>query len=403
MALPASFLSWTAATAPPPPGSSKLAPRGRSPRAGAPCGTWANSPPPPPPPPSAPAPPRPGDPPAPARCEWRHDRYPHGPAACRRQPGRGRSPLAVQRPWTTRSRSGARWPSHCPRSSSARAARRGPAASTPTSRPRAWRRCSTSGRRSALSDEQNRRISARLGPVVRAVAQDTRSQSRNRELALERLRGRLEGALAVQRPRRATKPTAASAPAPGGVEATARGDVKRPAKAAEAGRVPAASRPSGAGVGVRLDRPAELPRPALAVGGRRGGAGGRRRRPCPRACAGVRGARSRRRCPGRRGRRGAAGVPPSSSVSVVFVLLSRRVRGRRGETESPTPRSDGGSALRLRVASPPALAISTITSRSTIPPAPAADQAAAPVDEFGSRRGGLPRGGPPPARGRRRL
>jgi ribosome-associated protein len=62
----------------------------------------------------------------------------------------------------------------------------------------------------ALSEEQRRRISARLGPVVRAVAQDTRSQLRNRELALERLRARLEGALAVQRPRRATKPTAAS-------------------------------------------------------------------------------------------------------------------------------------------------------------------------------------------------
>ena len=62
----------------------------------------------------------------------------------------------------------------------------------------------------ALSEEQRRRISARLGPVVRAVAQDTRSQLRNRELALERLRARLEGALAVQRPRRSTKPTAAS-------------------------------------------------------------------------------------------------------------------------------------------------------------------------------------------------
>jgi ribosome-associated protein len=62
----------------------------------------------------------------------------------------------------------------------------------------------------SLSDEQRNRIAARLGPVVRAVAQDTRSQTRNRELALERLRGRLEGALAVQRPRRATKPTAAS-------------------------------------------------------------------------------------------------------------------------------------------------------------------------------------------------
>ena len=62
----------------------------------------------------------------------------------------------------------------------------------------------------ALSDEQRNRVSARLGPVVRAVAQDTRSQARNRELALERLRGRLESALAVQRPRRATKPSAAS-------------------------------------------------------------------------------------------------------------------------------------------------------------------------------------------------
>src|SRR5687768_6542514 len=62
----------------------------------------------------------------------------------------------------------------------------------------------------ALSDEQRQRIAARLGPVVRAVAQDTRSHSRNRELALERLRGRLEGALATRRQRRATKPTAAS-------------------------------------------------------------------------------------------------------------------------------------------------------------------------------------------------
>jgi ribosome-associated protein len=62
----------------------------------------------------------------------------------------------------------------------------------------------------SLTEEQRNRISSRLGPVVRAVAQDTRSQSRNRELALERLRGRLAAALAVQRPRRATKPTAAS-------------------------------------------------------------------------------------------------------------------------------------------------------------------------------------------------
>jgi ribosome-associated protein len=62
----------------------------------------------------------------------------------------------------------------------------------------------------ALTEEQRQRISSRLGPVVRAVAQDTRSQARNRELALERMRSRLEGALTVQLPRRATKPTGAS-------------------------------------------------------------------------------------------------------------------------------------------------------------------------------------------------
>jgi ribosome-associated protein len=63
---------------------------------------------------------------------------------------------------------------------------------------------------SALSDEQKRRISGRLGPRVVAVAQDARSQTRNRELALERLQKRLIGALAVQRPRHPTKPSKAA-------------------------------------------------------------------------------------------------------------------------------------------------------------------------------------------------
>jgi ribosome-associated protein len=62
----------------------------------------------------------------------------------------------------------------------------------------------------ALSDEQKRRIIARLGPRVVAVAQDARSQARNRELALERLQRRLTGALAVARPRRPTRPTDAA-------------------------------------------------------------------------------------------------------------------------------------------------------------------------------------------------
>ena len=61
-----------------------------------------------------------------------------------------------------------------------------------------------------LSDAQKARITARCGPVVRAVAQDARSQARNRALALERLAGRIARALEVPRARRPTKPTRAS-------------------------------------------------------------------------------------------------------------------------------------------------------------------------------------------------
>jgi ribosome-associated protein len=50
----------------------------------------------------------------------------------------------------------------------------------------------------------------RLGPRVTAVAQDARSQLRNRELALERLRVKIEEALRVRRPRRPTRPSAAA-------------------------------------------------------------------------------------------------------------------------------------------------------------------------------------------------
>ena len=61
-----------------------------------------------------------------------------------------------------------------------------------------------------LSDGQKERITQRLGPRVTASAQDTRSQGRNRDLALGRLAERLAGALAVARPRTKTKPTRAS-------------------------------------------------------------------------------------------------------------------------------------------------------------------------------------------------
>ena len=63
---------------------------------------------------------------------------------------------------------------------------------------------------SGLSESQKRRVIERIGPRVTATAQDSRSQARNRELALERLRRRLRAALAVPRPRRPTAPTAAS-------------------------------------------------------------------------------------------------------------------------------------------------------------------------------------------------
>jgi ribosome-associated protein len=61
-----------------------------------------------------------------------------------------------------------------------------------------------------LSEAQKERAMARLGPRVTAVAQDARSQSRNRALALERVAERLRRALEVQRPRTDTKPTKAS-------------------------------------------------------------------------------------------------------------------------------------------------------------------------------------------------
>jgi ribosome-associated protein len=61
-----------------------------------------------------------------------------------------------------------------------------------------------------LSETQKSRLLERVGPVVRAVAQDERSQSRNRELALERLAAAIRAGLRVQRKRRPTKPTAAA-------------------------------------------------------------------------------------------------------------------------------------------------------------------------------------------------
>ncbi len=63
---------------------------------------------------------------------------------------------------------------------------------------------------SALSESQRQRLLARAGPRVVAVAQDERSQARNRQLALERLAERVRAGIAVPRARRATRPSAAS-------------------------------------------------------------------------------------------------------------------------------------------------------------------------------------------------
>jgi len=61
-----------------------------------------------------------------------------------------------------------------------------------------------------LDEERRERLRARLGSVVTAVAQDARGQSRNRELALQRLARKIAAGLRVPRRRRATKPTRAS-------------------------------------------------------------------------------------------------------------------------------------------------------------------------------------------------
>jgi ribosome-associated protein len=62
----------------------------------------------------------------------------------------------------------------------------------------------------SLTPAQKRRVVAKAGPVLRAVAQDERSQWRNRELAIERVVEQLRAALKVERRRKPTKPSAAA-------------------------------------------------------------------------------------------------------------------------------------------------------------------------------------------------
>ena len=93
----------------------------------------------------------------------------------------------------------------------------------------------------ALSEAQKARVAARCGPVFRAVAQDARSQARNRELALERLRARLAQALHVRAPRgrrrgRPRPPSSAAPPPRAGAPASSATAAGRPARTEPAGR-----------------------------------------------------------------------------------------------------------------------------------------------------------------------
>lgn len=63
---------------------------------------------------------------------------------------------------------------------------------------------------SALTDSQKRRVLAKTGPTIRAVAQDERSQLRNRELAVQRVVEQLRAALHVERKRVPTRPSKAA-------------------------------------------------------------------------------------------------------------------------------------------------------------------------------------------------
>jgi ribosome-associated protein len=62
----------------------------------------------------------------------------------------------------------------------------------------------------SLDEAQRDRLLERLGPIITAVAQDARGQSRNRDLALERLAAKIAAGLRVQRKRRPTRPSRAS-------------------------------------------------------------------------------------------------------------------------------------------------------------------------------------------------
>jgi ribosome-associated protein len=59
----------------------------------------------------------------------------------------------------------------------------------------------------SLGPRQRARLLEKLGPEVRVVADDERSQGRNRQLAVSRFADRMAAALHVDKPRRPTRPS----------------------------------------------------------------------------------------------------------------------------------------------------------------------------------------------------
>ena len=59
----------------------------------------------------------------------------------------------------------------------------------------------------SLGPRQRSRLLEKLGPEVRVVADDERSQARNRQLAVTRFAERMAAALHIDKPRRPTRPS----------------------------------------------------------------------------------------------------------------------------------------------------------------------------------------------------
>ena len=100
-------------------------------------------------------------------------------------------------------------------------------------------------RSESLSEAQKARLRSRFGPRVTAVAQDARSQARNRELAVERLQERIAAALKPRKRRRPTRATRRLAGAPARTPSAA---ARRPSATAAARRATTEPRPQAAAV-----------------------------------------------------------------------------------------------------------------------------------------------------------